>query len=69
MSRNLLSFFFSNDHCKELLKGTREGPSLFATDCFGCHKAAGFYKEDEWTERLFHCLKLKNIDAGSNSTL
>ena len=46
-----------------MLKGTREGSSLFATDCFGCHKAAGFYKEDEWTERLFHCLKLKNIDA------
>ena len=56
--------FFSNDHCKKLMEDcTTQLPNLFETNCFGNPKAAGSYKEDEWTERLYHCLGFNNIDA------
>jgi len=35
-------------------------PSL---DSFGDPEAAGKYQEDDWTERLQKCLKLKGIET------
>lgn len=57
-------YFFSNHQCAKLMDELQKNyttklPNLFETGCFGTQKAAGSYKEDDWTKRLFHCLRLK----------
>ena len=60
MSRKLFS---SNDYCKQLIKDIPQPPNLFEMDCFADVRTAGSYRENEWTERLFHCLVFNKIEA------
>ena len=52
-----LPYFYGNDQCNFLLGNM----NLF--DTFGDETSAGNYSEDDWTERLYHCLCLNKIEA------
>lgn len=63
---NYYPYFYSNIQCQHLFDEVRKNfniTDLPSLDSFGDPEAAGKYQEDDWTERLQKCLKLKGIET------